>query len=512
VFRTRHVETDSLDREAFARLSGAGGALSALADEGARLLPHFPALLEDLFASLYKLVRVRFPATEMRPSVRAHGLVLDRLEEHGVLAALRERSELDLGRAGLATALVADRVLDWLRHSRAFTQDELLAAFEASQREEELAAEAEGEVEARRLAAEAHTDSGRDALEREAARRSARRAELERQLGSAREAAERAVEEIPREARARLARALERAPADLDRLELATEDWETHVEGEASPETLRRIELGRRLAQSPKLVELAALVGRFREQARALRRSRVPRRPSEIYAVSLGADPGRLLPAELALLRHPLARADLLRRLLEGRAQVYDLHGPDARGRGPLLVALDTSSSMTGAKELWSKAVALSLLHTARARRRAFEVIAFSGDDAPLVHFPLARAGGGAPDRRALAALAEHFPGGGTSFEKVLAAALERVRSGRLDDPLRGKADLVLVTDGESSVSEPLRARLAAARRKGELAILSVLVDVGAVRADAVRAVSDRVVSVRELGADAASRVLLALD
>jgi uncharacterized protein with von Willebrand factor type A (vWA) domain len=512
MWRLRHVEDDSLDRAEFARLVGEGGALASCAELGAPLLPHFRALLADLFASLYKLVRVRFPAAEMRPSVRVHGLVLDRLEETGALARLRESSELDVVRSALAVAVIAERVLDWLRRSRAFTGDELLAAFDAARREEELDGEAQAQAEAERLATEARTPEGRRALEREAGRRSARRAELARDLEAARAAAERAVDSVPREALTRLSRTLERAPAELERLELATEDWQTHVEGAGSDEARRRIELGRRLASSPKLAQLAALVGRVREQERALRRSRVPRRSSEIYAVGVGSDPGRLLPAELVLLGHPVARLDLARRLVEGVAQVYALRGLDGRGRGPLLVCLDTSSSMAGPKELWSKALALTLLHLARRRRRAFEVIAFSGEEAPLVRFPLVAAGGRAPDPAALFALAEHFPGGGTSFEKVLTAALERACGARRGDPLRGRADVVLISDGESSVSPALLARLDAARRKTELAILTVLVDVGSASGDSVARFSDRVVSVRELGADVASRVLLALD
>ncbi len=512
MWRLWHVEADSLDREAFARLAAPGGELAGLADAGTRLLPNFPALLEDLFASLYKLVRVRSPPGEMRPSVRVHGLVLDRLEETGALARLRERSELDLARAGLATAFLGDRVLEWLRRSRPFTDEELLAAFDAARREEELSGEADVETEARRLAANAGTPEGRRALEAEASRRAARRAALERELVLAHDAAERAAEGVTREPRTRLSRILERAPEEFVRLELALEDWQTHVEGTASPEALRRIELGRRLASSPKLVRLAALVGRFREQARALRRSQVPRRASEVYSVAVGSDPGRLLPAELLRLGHPVARLELLQRLVEGTAQVYALRGEDASGRGPMLVCLDTSSSMAGPKELWSKAITLTLLHIARRSRRAFEVIGFSGDDAPLVHFALAGSGGRMADPAALLALAEHFPGGGTSFEKALTHALERTRSGGRGDPLRGRADIVLVSDGESSVSEPLLARIDAARRSRELAILTVLVDVGEARAETVRRFSDRVVSVRELGDDATARVLLALD
>jgi uncharacterized protein with von Willebrand factor type A (vWA) domain len=228
-----------------------------------------------------------------------------------------------------------------------------------------------------------------------------------------------------------------------------------------------------------------------------------------VYAVGAGDDPGRLLPAEIVKLRHPLARRDLLRRLLDGSAQSYALRGPERSGHGPLLVCLDCSSSMEGAKELWSKAIALTLLHVARRRRRPFEVLAFSGADAPIAHFPLAARGGAEPDPRGLVALAEHFPGGGTSFEKVLAAALERVEQAR---GARRRADVVLISDGESALSEAFANRLEAARRRDELALLCVLIDVGSHSEAEVRRFSDRVVRVRELSAEAAGGIVGALD
>lgn len=250
-------------------------------------------------------------------------------------------------------------------------------------------------------------------------------------------------------------------------------------------------------------------MGRFREHARALRRAHTPRRSAEVYAVGTGDDPGRLLPAEIAKLRHPVARRDVLRRLLDAAAQSYALRGPERSGHGPLLVCLDTSSSMEGAKELWSKAMALTLLHLARRRRRPFEVLAFSGADAPIAHFPLAARAGVAPSSAALVALAEHFPGGGTSFEKVLAAALERVQGAR---GARRRADLVLVSDGESALSEAFARRLAEARRRHEIALLGVLIDVGSHSETEMSRWCDRVVRVRDLSAEAAGRIVDALD
>jgi uncharacterized protein with von Willebrand factor type A (vWA) domain len=174
-----------------------------------------------------------------------------------------------------------------------------------------------------------------------------------------------------------------------------------------------------------------------------------------------------------------------------------------------MLVCLDCSSSMEGAKELWSKAIALTLLHVARRKRRPFEVLAFSGADAPIARFPLAARAGIESDPRALVALAEHFPGGGTSFEKVLGAALGRVQEAR---GARRKADVVLISDGESALSEAFAKRLEAARRRDELALLCVLIDVGSHSEAEVRRWCDRVVRVRELSAEAAGAIVDTLD
>src|SRR4030095_6217377 len=86
-----------------------------------------------------------------------------------------------------------------------------------------------------------------------------------------------------------------------------------------------QIELGRRLATNPKLRRLAALVGRMRSQAMALRRTSLERSSEEVVDVEPGRPLDPLLPPELLALRHPALRRDLLRRLTEGQLLCYRL-------------------------------------------------------------------------------------------------------------------------------------------------------------------------------------------
>ena len=81
-----------------------------------------------------------------------------------------------------------------------------------------------------------------------------------------------------------------------------------------------RLELGRRLARNKKLGELARMVGRFKQDARAIRKRTLERGVAEAYDIERGADLGRMIPSELVAMHHPILRHDFHRRLLEGRS------------------------------------------------------------------------------------------------------------------------------------------------------------------------------------------------
>src|SRR5262249_2348747 len=115
--------------------------------------------------------------------------------------------------------------------------------------------------------------------------------------------------------------------------------------------------------------------------------------PQTLHAVRMGSDLERMLPSEvLGLPRHRRAlHLDFLRRFAEGELLEYELIA--ASSRGPMVVCVDGSSSMSGSKEIWAKAVALTLMEIARREKRRCLAIVFSSGE-PTAEFEFLAASG----------------------------------------------------------------------------------------------------------------------
>ncbi|HEX3410002.1 MAG TPA: VWA domain-containing protein, partial [Candidatus Binataceae bacterium] len=265
-----------------------------------------------------------------------------------------------------------------------------------------------------------------------------------------------------------------------------------------------RLELGRRLARNRKLGELARLVGRFKQDARALRRKTLDRGVAEAYDIERGADLGRLIPSELLALHHPQLRADFQRRLLEGAVLQYRLRDDEQKGKGPMVVCIDVSSSMQGDKELWAKAVSLTLMDIARRQRRLFRAVLFSSGPESMKVIDLNRERRYQPELPKVIEMAEYFPGGGTDFQIPIDAAIELIADRKLK-----RADIVVITDGECQVAPEWLADLK--RRKDELqfSIFAVLVDLGSSDFSTLAQFSDRVSSVTKLTVEGSREIFL---
>ncbi|HEY0839563.1 MAG TPA: VWA domain-containing protein, partial [Vulgatibacter sp.] len=218
--------------------------------------------------------------------------------------------------------------------------------------------------------------------------------------------------------------------------------------------------------------------GAFRADALAARRRRIRRAPSELHRVTRGAQLARVLPGELASFASPQARMDFLRRFAERDLATYELEGSDRGGRGPLVICVDGSGSMRGARELWAKGVALALLEIARRQNRRVAALIFAGPDDPLVRFELMEPRGRSRGGRRRVNLprvldfATHPAGGGTDFEGPLREALRLLSESRLSG-----GDVVFITDGAARLGEEFVRELHLAKRKLGFAIHGVLVD-----------------------------------
>ena len=282
------------------------------------------------------------------------------------------------------------------------------------------------------------------------------------------------------------------------------EQWGLTVgTGQRSPPG-QKLELGKRLAGNEKLKKLARMVGRMKFHTLALRKKVFERASEEVLEVERGDSIHRLLPHELMTLHHPVLRKDFYRRYLDQELLQYSLRGVEEKGKGPMVVCLDGSSSMAGDKEIWSKAVTLTLLEIARRQRRLFRSICFSSEDTPLQVLELnARERYGVEIEKVMD-LAEYFPGGGTDFEKPLNEALECLRKSRYK-----KGDIVFITDGECQVSPEWAENFRREKHKLGFSLFSILIDVGPSSLGTLKEFSYRITTVSKLTGDEAKDIFV---
>jgi uncharacterized protein with von Willebrand factor type A (vWA) domain len=211
--------------------------------------------------------------------------------------------------------------------------------------------------------------------------------------------------------------------------------------------------------------------------------------PTEVYDIGLGNELSRLLPGELLSLRASPRRKDFLRRLLGRQLLTYQIAG--RQHSGPMVILVDVSHSMTGEKEIASKALAIALSEVAAGRGQPVHVMLFGHRTAPLWHVDFK---GRRPQRQQIVALAETFFGGGTDFERPISAAVALV-SKRGD----GGGQIVLVTDGQCGVGERWLSRVLVLKARNQVRILTVLIDSGPCSDEALASFSDRIVRWSEL-------------
>ena len=259
--------------------------------------------------------------------------------------------------------------------------------------------------------------------------------------------------------------------------------------------------LFKRVRSDPVLRRVCELAGKFRRVARSRQRLKTTHGLDDVVGVEPGGDVARLLPSELVRLAAPEFEPDALRRLAEREALCREHHATEPVGRGPVVVCVDESGSMAGAKVHAAKALALALAWVARHQRRWCALVAYSGDTGErLLPLPPGRW-----DENAVADWVRAFLGGGSNVD-VPVRELPRMYRDLGAPP--GVTDVVFVTDAVCRLPPDVKNRFldwkAAARAR-----LVTLVVGGAGPGD-LAGVSDEVHAVAALtpDSDAAARVL----
>ncbi len=449
--------------------------VEAVAAASARL-PTAPALVEDLFYSLYRPAPSLRPVEELAPSATINRAIVEQMMGTTEWGSIRSAGTVgDQLYSAIATATVARGVLGSLEKKtiarlRELHDAEAAAATLFGQAEalEDLAAEKEGDR------AQALYEQAREARV-QAERRQHRAEDLAARLEEGAEGIEDATRRAARDALAQAEGEIEATAAAVKTFAGGYGAEGARGAGTTSAPVLtlkEKMELATTVGQSARLKQIAELTGRMTRIALQVQKSKITHPPDEVVGIAIGDDLAKMLPVETALLSDPTLEDQFFLKYAEKRLMQLDMSGSERQGRGPLIVALDSSGSMTDAlggglsKEAWSKAVLLALLAIARKQKRDLAALHFSNAGQLKVYqFPKGEA---APT--ALIATTEWFYGNGTAYDGWMAEALRLVESSRFD-----RADVVCVSDGEVSIDSRLEADWNRRRKARGMRCYSVL-------------------------------------
>src|SRR5258707_601852 len=448
-------ESDSYDRRTWNEIVADAPSLADLAETGERLVPHFGALVQDLFFALFKMNPVFRKSGDVRLAAALNRTILEQIVPSAPFQALRSRTALEEDKAAIAAIVMSEHALELVKSEKLINRSEMLDLWDLARQEQDLESRAEAvkpfvvnEIEESQ---EGENESG------EEEKNQATKKELAEMADAAERAAKVSEARLNQKSRQFEIQLKGADQSALKRMQLKTAELASEIDqaAEDSHDFSRefgqggrvaagaRLELGRRLARNKKLGELARMVGRFKQDARALKRKTLERGVAEAYDIELGSELGRLIPAELLAMHHPVLKRDFHRRVLEGTVLQYRLRDDEQKGNGPMVVCIDVSSSMQGDKEMWSKAVALTLMDIARRQRRLFRAVMFSSGDVSLKVLDLNRQRRYEPDLNKVVEMAEYFPGGGTDFETPIDAAVELLGENKMNS-----RDIVLKNHG----------------------------------------------------------------
>lgn len=258
--------------------------------------------------------------------------------------------------------------------------------------------------------------------------------------------------------------------------------------------------LFKRVRADPALRRICEMAGRFRRVAQSKQRRKVRHGLDDVVGVEPGGDIERLLPIELGKLLVPELELDTLRRIAEMQAFCREHHAVEPVGKGPVMVCLDESGSMSGDRIHTAKALALALAWVARHQKRWCALVAYAGDTGErLLPLPPGRW-----DETKLLDWLTAFLGKGSDLD-VPVRELPRMYA-ELKAPV-GVTDVIFVTDAVCRIPPEVRDTFLAWKASTRARLITLVLNTAA---GDLAAISDEVHFVTTLtpDTDAVGRVL----
>ena len=446
-------------------------------EEGEELLPTFKYLHQDIFLSLYKYKAKVLPEVDMHISTRMNRGIISNLINTPEYISLRHTCRMDQFNAALGTEIIGREAIDILREAieklkdLEQKKDAMDRLIEEEEKIDELIEDIGDIDELIEDAKRAGNGSLATQLEQERQAKEQSVATLKAMANKIAEDCDELIEDdgLASEVSITMGSTLTETGKQVQEVSELCEVWGLGTGENCQVAFQNKKDAIERIRRSSKLHKLTDLVGKFKESAIVEQKKKAKHGAVEIKGVTTGDKIQDTLPSDRMNLCNDITKGDFYRRMSEHGLLQYSKESNKQKNKGPIIVCVDTSGSMQGDEEIWSKALTIGILEVAQMQKRDFACIIYSSHaDKPIV----IKKDEIAPQK--IIDCAERFHNGGTTFEAPLNEALELIKDSRFS-----AADIVFITDGDCYVSDNFSRKFKQIKEDKDFRTLGVLVNMG---------------------------------
>lgn len=446
-------------------------------EEGEELLPTFKYLHQDIFLSLYKYKARVLPEVDMHISTRMNRGIISNLINTPEYISLRHTCRMDQFNAALGTEIIGREAIDILREAieklkdLEQKKDAMDRLIEEEEKIDELIEDIGDIDELIEDAKRAGNGSLAAQLEQERQAKEQSVATLKAMANKIAEDCDELIEDdgLASEVSTTMGSTLMETGKQVQEVSELCEAWGLGTGENCQVAFQNKKDAIERIRRSSKLHKLTDLVGKFKESAIVEQKKKAKHGAVEIKGVTTGDKIQDTLPSDRMNLCNDITKGDFYRRMSEHGLLQYSKESNKQKNKGPIIVCVDTSGSMQGDEEIWSKALTVGILEVAQMQKRDFACIIYSSHaDKPIV----IKKDEIAPQK--IIDCAERFHNGGTSFEAPLNEALELIK-----DSTFKNADIIFITDGDCYVSDNFSRKFKQIKEDKDFRTLGVLVNIG---------------------------------
>lgn len=201
-----------------------------------------------------------------------------------------------------------------------------------------------------------------------------------------------------------------------------------------------------KLKNDQNLRAICELAGKYRMMARAKQRDKVVHGYDDMIGIVMEGDLSRMLASELAMLGHPLFKLDAIRRFVERQMMCREYRAIQKVAKGPIMIGIDESGSMSGARIQNAKAMALAMAWVAKHQNRWCGMFGWSSANQIRM---LALPPRNWPTNEIIEWLSKFLNGGTHLPIEKMPEIYTKLGA------IKGKTDVILITDGQAETPNP---------------------------------------------------------